>query len=166
MYGYAFHRALRYRAESWFGNSGRAYEVKSIFSKRLDRSSKVIQGLRCYRHTLLSPNLVAGTSHRSVIHWWGQRLCRSQPGSTQEQISQECPVTTKFDRKNPSLGVNQPDSTRVQIAKKCSMATKFDGKNLRPKKNAVMIRQISRRGHQSFKNALSVMASKFGRTNR
>ena len=27
MYGYAFHRALRYRAESWHGDRERAYEV-------------------------------------------------------------------------------------------------------------------------------------------
>ena len=27
MYGYAFHRALRYRAESWHGDRGRAHEV-------------------------------------------------------------------------------------------------------------------------------------------
>ena len=42
-YGYGFHRALRYRAETWHGGRGQAPKIGSIFLKRPHQRSKVIQ---------------------------------------------------------------------------------------------------------------------------
>ena len=47
MYGYAFGRALRYRAESWLGVGDWPTRFVGIFSKRPHLGSKVIQGSIC-----------------------------------------------------------------------------------------------------------------------
>ena len=97
---------------------------ENILSKRPDQRSKVIQRSSCYRNTLWTPILV-GRPDKWVMHCWGQMSCRGQPGSTRGQIAQECPMATRFGRKNPwpksnallgskvlqvSIGVNQGEN--------------------------------------------------------
>ena len=71
------------------------------FSKWPDQRSKVIQRSICLRNALWLPNLVGRTPDWSVMHCWGRRSRRGHPGSTRGQIAQECPMATKFGRKNP-----------------------------------------------------------------
>ena len=76
-------------------------KFESIFSKRHHQRAKVIQGSSCLRNVLWPPNLMGNTLGQSVMHCWGQSSWRGQPGSTRGQIVQECPMATKFGRKNP-----------------------------------------------------------------
>ena len=102
---------------------GEPPRFESIFSKRPHQRSKVIQRSSCLRNALWPPNLVGRTPDRSVMHCWGRRSCRGHPGSTRGQIAQECPMATKFGRKNPWPECNalvgskvMQGSTRGQIA--------------------------------------------------
>ena len=65
--------------------------------------SNVIQRSGCFGNALWSPKLIGRTSDQSVIHYWNQRSCRRQPGSTRCQIAHKYPMATKIDRKNPWL---------------------------------------------------------------
>ena len=58
-----------------------------IFSKRPHLRSKVIQGSICLRNVLWLPDLVRRTPDQSVVHSWGQMLCRGHLGSTRGQIA-------------------------------------------------------------------------------
>ena len=53
---------------------------ESIFWKRPDQMSKVIQRSNCFRNALWASNLVGRTPDQRVMHCWGQRSCRGQPG--------------------------------------------------------------------------------------
>ena len=57
--------------------------------------------VKLLRNALWLPNLVGRTPDRSVMHCWGKRSCRGQLGSTRGQIALNCPMATKFGRKNP-----------------------------------------------------------------
>ena len=52
-------------------------------------------------NALWPPDLVERTPDQSVMHCWGQRSCRGQPGSSRGQIAEKCCMATKFGRKNP-----------------------------------------------------------------
>ena len=67
MYGYAFRRALRYRAESWHGVGDGPMRFVGIFSKRPHLGSKVIQGTICLKNALWLPNLVRRIPDQSVV---------------------------------------------------------------------------------------------------
>ena len=42
-------------------------------------------------NVLWPPNLVERTPDQSVMHWWGQRSCSDQLGSTRGNIAYKCP---------------------------------------------------------------------------
>ena len=97
------------------------------------------------------PNLVGRTPDQSVVHCWGQRLCTSQMGSTTGQIAYECPISTKFCRKNPwpecntSLGSKVTQgSTRGQIAQECPVTTKFGLKKHWPEQYSLLRSKVLR----------------------
>ena len=87
MYGYAFRRALRCRADSWYGGRGRAHEICGHIFEVTPPVSKVIQGLICLKNVLWLPNLVRRTPDQIVVHCRGQRPCRDHLGSTRGQIA-------------------------------------------------------------------------------
>ena len=58
-----------------------------IFSKGPHLGSKVIQGSICLRNALWLPNLVKRTPDQSIVHCWGQTLCRGQLGSSRGQFA-------------------------------------------------------------------------------
>ena len=94
MYGDAFvvHWGieLRYRAGMWVGNG--AGRFVGIFSKWPHQRSKVIQRSYCFRNVLWTPNLV------------GSKVMQGSTGVNRgSNIDQECPMATKFGRKNPLL---------------------------------------------------------------
>ena len=142
VYGYAFHRALRYRAETWDGGRGPT-RFESIFSKRPHQGSKVIHRSSCFRNVKWPPNVVGRNLDWSVTDYWGQWSYGDQQGSSRGQSVQECPLATKFGRTNSWRSVvqywgrrscrGQPGSTMVQIAQACYIATKFGRKNPWPK---------------------------------
>ena len=105
MNGYAFRRALRYRAKTWHGVGDGPTRFVEMFSKRPHQRSKVIQRSSYFRNILWPRNLVGRTPDRSVVHSWGQRSCRGQPGSIRAQITQECPMATEFGRTTPDRSV-------------------------------------------------------------
>ena len=61
--------------------------IVGIFSKRPHLESKVIQGSICLKNALWPPNLVSRPSDQSVVHCWGQMLCRGHLGSARGQIT-------------------------------------------------------------------------------
>ena len=75
MYGYAFHSALRYQAESWHGVGDGPTRFVRIFLKWPHLGSKIIQGSIFLKNALWLPNLVR-TPDQSVVHCWGQRSYR------------------------------------------------------------------------------------------
>ena len=101
MYGYAFRRTYRSRAETWHGSREQAPRFESIFSKLPHQKSKVSQKSSYFRNALWPPHLVGRAPDQRVMNCWDHRSCSGQPGSTRGQIAQECPIGTKFDRKNP-----------------------------------------------------------------
>ena len=72
--------------------------VMHCWGQRLCRGQP---GVKLHRKALWLPNLLERTPDQRVVHWWCQRSRRDQPRSTRCQISQECPLDTKFDGKNP-----------------------------------------------------------------
>ena len=80
------------------------------------------------RNGLWLPNLFRWTPHRSVIHCWGQRSCRSHLRSTRGQFALKCPSlvggtpTYCWGQRSHSI---YSESVRCQFAKECSMSSKF-----------------------------------------
>ena len=103
---------------SWNMVGGRPLRFKNNF-KRPHRRSKVIQKLICHR------NVLWRTPDQSVMHHWGQRSCRGQPGSTRDQFT-EVPYGYQiwsgepWAKRSALLGSKvmqgSPGSTRGQIA--------------------------------------------------
>ena len=87
MSGYAFRNALMYRAESWHGGRGRAHEVCGHIFEATPPEVKGHPGSICLRNALWLPNLVRRTPDQSVVHSWGQRLCRGHLGLIRGQIA-------------------------------------------------------------------------------
>ena len=122
---------------------------ESMFSK-WPRRSKIIQRSGYFKNALWPPNLVGRIHDQSVMHWWSQKSCRGQLGSTWGQIAQECPMTAKFGRKNPSTKCSAMMGSKVmqgsvgstwgQITQEFStcMSTKFGWKNPWPKCSAII----------------------------
>ena len=69
------------------GVGGRPPGFESIISKHPHQRSNVPQRSSCLRNVLWPPNLVGKTPDQRVMHCWGQRSFRSQPGSTRGQIA-------------------------------------------------------------------------------
>ena len=69
--------------------------------QRSSRGQRSSQRSKCLRNALWLPNLVRRTPDQSVMHCWGHRSYRGQPGSTRGQFAQKWPMATKFGRKNP-----------------------------------------------------------------
>ena len=86
MYDYPFRCALRYRAKSWHGGRGRAHEVCGhIF----EATPPGITGHPRVNH-IYALKMQYGhqkTPDQSVVHCWGQRLCKGHLGSTRGQIA-------------------------------------------------------------------------------
>ena len=87
MNGYAFRRALRYRAESQHGGRGRAHEVCGHIFEAASPGFKGHQGVNLLKNALWLPNLVRSTPNQSIVHCSGQRSCRVHQGSTKGQIA-------------------------------------------------------------------------------
>ena len=121
------------------GVGDRPPRFESIFSKRSHQRSKVIQRSSCFRSALWSPYLVGRTPDQKVIHYWGQKSYRGQPGQLGVKLLRNALwppdlVGRTLDRsikhcwgRRSCRG--QPGSTRGQIAWKWPMETKFGRKN-------------------------------------
>ena len=104
MSSYAFRHALRYGAETWHGGRGQAHKVCAMhyacklitgdikflykikyFPDRPTRlSGRYVTGIKqlfCHglSNAIWPPDLVGRTPDQSVMHYWGQRSCRSHP---------------------------------------------------------------------------------------
>ena len=85
--GYAFRYASRYGAETWYGDRGQAPEAQEHIFEVNPSKVKGHPEVKLLRNALWVPNLIGRTPVQSVMHYWGQRLCTDQQGSTRGQFT-------------------------------------------------------------------------------
>ena len=114
---------------------------KTLLSKWPHQRSKVIRRSNCHRNALWPPK--GRTPDRVVVHYWGQRSHKSQPGVNQGskllrnilwQLWKE-PLTEVqcIDGVKSHAGVS-----RGQIAQQCPMPTRFGRKNYWPESKTLL----------------------------
>ena len=113
------------------------WSVVHCWGQRSYKGQLVSTRVKLFRNALWLKNLVGKTSAQSEVQCWGQRSYRDQPGSTRGGIAQECPMATKFGRKNPELKWCAMLGSKIiqwsfkvnQIVQECPIASKFGRKN-------------------------------------
>ena len=87
--------------------------VMQWWGQRSCRVNRGQPGVELLRNALWLLDLVGRTIGGSVMYCWDKRSCRGQPGSTMGQIAHECPMATKFGRKNSWLECNTLTGLKV-----------------------------------------------------